>query len=78
MQGSCKEEDLKFPCLFVYHNTIPVCGRGHPVCRPLSDWPQEPQDRGRGAVVECFSLTHKVDSLSSPFCTSSSSFVSRA
>ena len=62
----------------VYHNTIPVCGRGHPVCRPLSDWPQEPQDRGRGSEVECFSLTHKVDSLSSPFCTSSSSFVSRA
>ena len=78
VQGSCKEEDLKFPCLFVYHNTIPVCGRGHPVCRPLSDWPQEPQDRGRGSEVECFSLTHKVDSLSSPFCTSSSSFVSRA
>ena len=33
---------------------------------------------GGGVEVECFSLTHKVDSLSSPFCTSSSSFVSRA
>ena len=77
VHGSCKEEDFKFPCLFVY-NTIPVCGRGHPVCRPLSDWPQEPPERGRGPEVEGFSLTHKVDSLSSPFCTSSSSFVSRA
>ena len=73
-----RKRTSSFPvCLY----TTPCqCAEGDTLCvaHCLTGHKSHKTGGGGGAEVECFSLTHKVDSLSSPFCTSSSSFVSRA
>ena len=73
-----RKRTSSFPvCLY----TTPYqCAEGDTLCvaHCLTGHKSHKTGGGGGAEVECFSLTHKVDSLSSPFCTYSSSFVLRA